>query len=84
MALLCFTGATVFHALLLGRKVIFVSTTASVNKVSARHHLLVEPPSLIIFLANAVNLYWKSTHLRNKSSLAGQGPEFLPWEVRTA
>ena len=78
------TGVTVFHALLLGHKLIGVSTTASVTKLYARLHLLVEPPSWIIGLARAAILYWKSTHLRNKSSLAGQGPEFFPWEVRTA
>ena len=81
------TGVTVFHAVLLGRKRICVSTTASVAKLSARLHLLVEPPLSMSGLATATaSVYWKSTHirLRNKSSLAGQGPEFLPWEVRTA
>ena len=70
VALLCFTGVTVFHALLLARKPIFVSITASVNKLSARLRLLVKPPLGKISLARA-RLYRKSTlfYLYDKSSL---------------
>ena len=45
---------TVFHALLLARKLICVSITASVNKLSARLRLLVEPPLGKIGLARAL------------------------------
>ena len=70
VSLLRFTGVTVFHALLLARKPICVSITASVNKLSARLRLLVEPPFWNKGLARA-RLYWKTTliSLRNKSSL---------------
>ena len=70
VSLLRFTGVTVFHALLLARKPICVSITASVNKLSARLRLLVEPPFWNIGLARA-QLERKSTpiFLSNKSSL---------------
>ena len=70
VSLLRFTGVTVFHALLLARKPICVSITASVNKLSARLRLLVEPPFWNIGLARA-QLDRKSTpiFLSNKSSL---------------
>ena len=70
VALLRFAGVTVFHALLLARKLICVSITASVNKLSARLRLLVEPPLGKIGLARA-RLYRKSTlfYLCDKSSL---------------
>ena len=70
VALLRFTGVTVFPALLLARKLICVSITASVNKLSARRRLLVEPPFWNKGLTRA-RLYRKTTliYLRNKSSL---------------
>ena len=63
VVLLCFAVVTVFHALLLGRKLICVSTTAYVSKLSARLHPPVEPPFSKIGLAWTARLYWKSTHI---------------------